>query len=130
MKENIKEETRIWSDLAVPIVESQLELSYFISSYYLLDEAPHQADDASRMADALREQNVEYIASYPEIFDYSTFLIPELKTHYPFEWQGITFVPLFVYEPYSMKEASIHDYLRYRFEEGANPASIWRIYTE
>lgn len=120
MKENITLPTKIWSDLAVPIVESELDLDMFISSYYLLDENPYQEDDADRMAVALKNQNVEYIASYPEIFDYSTFLIPELKNHEPFEWRGITFVPLFVYKPYIMQEASVHDYLRYRFEENTN----------
>lgn len=130
MKENITLPTKIWSDLAVPIVESELDLDMFISSYYLLDENPYQEDDADRMAVALKNQNVEYIASYPEIFDYSTFLIPELKNHEPFEWRGITFVPLFVYKPYIMQEASVHDYLRYRFEENTQPGSVWRIYTE
>ncbi len=130
MKENINQKTKIWSDLAVPIVESELDLDYFISSYYLLNENRYQHDDSVRMAEALKAMKVEYIASYPEIFDYSTFLIPELRNHKPFEWNGITFIPVFVYEPYTMQQASVHDYLRYRFEEATNPASVWRIYTE
>ena len=118
MKNNITESTKIWSDLAVPIVESELEINNFISSYYLLDEQRYQDNDAERMAKALKHHGVEYIASYPEIFDYSSFIIPELKKHEAFEWKGITFVPLYVYKPYTMEQATINDYLRHRFANG------------
>lgn len=128
MKNNITGSSKIWSDLAVPIVESELEIESFISSYYLLDEQRYQDNDAERMAKALKYHGVEYIASYPEIFDYSSFLIPELKNHEIFEWKGITFVPVFVYTPYNMQQATINDYLRFRFEEHTNPASIWKIF--
>ncbi len=128
MKDNLREDTKIWSDLAVPIVESEIDPKAFISSFYLLDETPYQEGDAQRIARALISNEVEYVASYPEIFDYSTFLIPDLREFEPFEWQGITFVPVYKYEPYSMQKSSVHDYLRYRFEESTQPASIWRIY--
>ena len=50
MKNNITGSSKIWSDLAVPIVESELEIESFISSYYLLDEQRYQDNDAERMA--------------------------------------------------------------------------------
>lgn len=126
MREHLDDSAKVWSDMAVSIVESKKNYHNFYSSEVLIPEK--READINEFANRLKQENIEYVTSYPAPFDFSSFLIPELNQHEPFEWQGITFVPVYVYKPYIMETASLHSYLRYRFEEVVKPASIWRIY--
>lgn len=129
MAKNLPPHTQVWSDMAVSIVESRHNYHNFYSSEILIPKNEREHLDAiPNLMDRLDSLNVEYLTSYPAPFDFTSQLIPELNQHEPFEWNGISFVPVFIYQPYQMREASVHSYLRYSFEKATKPASIWRIY--
>jgi hypothetical protein len=130
MAKNLETDTKVWSDLAVAIVESGYEPSNFHSSENLYPKNERGFENAHEfLGNRLKSQNIEYLSSYPAPFDYTSQLIPQLNNHEAFEWNGISFVPVFVYYPYQMKVASAHNFLRYQFEKATFPASVWRIYT-
>ena len=129
MAENIEPGAKVWSDMAVTIVESGLDIHDFYSSETLIPKTEREHVDATaRLIHRLDSLNIEYLTSYPAPFDYTSYLIPELNEFEPFEWNGLSFVPVFVYRPYQMETGSVHSYLRYRFEESTQPASVWRVY--
>ena len=129
IKENVEGEEVIWSDLAVSIVESDRDPKSFISSDKLLPKPVRQTGQQTEwILNKIDTLNVEYITSYKVPFDYTQTLWPEISELQPFEWEGVTFVPVFYYEPYRYREATIHNYLRQQFEAPLETASIWKIY--
>ena len=128
MKENLNDSVHVWSDMAVSIVESEKDYHNFYSSEVLLPKSERENPDLDEFISKLKGENIQYVTSYPSPFDHSSFLIPELNDLKPFEWQGITFVPVYVYQPYTIEIASVHSFLRWKFEQAISSASIWRIY--
>ena len=123
--ENLSDADTIWSDNAVSIVLSDLDIHQFKSSN-LLNIAEVSSD--TKIEEKLIESNIEYLTVFPAPFTTSYQWYPELMGSSTFERNGITFVPVFFYEPYQMQKASVHDFLRMKFEAAAGSASIWKLY--
>lgn len=120
----------IWSDMAVSIVESERDPGDFVSSDKLFLKEYRNTDlDASYIKEKITEKNIQYLTSYNAPYDYTQTLWPQIKQMQPFEWEGITFVPVFEYQPFRMSTFSVHGYLRQQFEAPLYPASVWKIYS-
>ncbi len=125
MHENLSDSDTIWSDNAVSIVLSDLGIRQFKSSN-LLNIA--EVSSKNKIEKKLMDSNIDYLTVFPAPFTTSYQWYPELMGSSTFEKNGITFVPVFFYEPYQMQKASAHDFLRMQFEAGAGSASIWKLY--
>ncbi len=120
----------IWSDMAVSIVESGRYPGDFFSTEKLLpDDYMSKEVEAAQIRSIIVGKNIEYLTSYNAPFDYTQTLWPQIRAIQPFEWEGLTFVPVFEYKPYRMETFSIHGYLRQQFEAPLYPATVWKIYT-
>lgn len=125
MHQNLSDTNTIWSDNAVSIAQSGLEIRQFKSSNKL-----NVADvsDQKTIEKKLMESGIDYLTVFPAPFTTSYQWYPELMEASTFEKNGITFVPVFEYEPFQMQKGSVHDYLRMKFEAAAGTASIWKLY--
>ncbi len=131
IKENIDDESLIWSDLAVPIATSEKNPNQFISSNVLLDNQFNDyIDNENDLLELVKESKIEYLLSYYTIYSFPDQVLEELQNLEPFESNGIYFVPVYSYEPFAMQKASAHDYLRFKVESNTQVASVWRIYSE
>ena len=89
MYENIDKNERIWSDLAVPIVESKLDYDQFYSSDTLIPKAFRGTEfEITTLTKALDSLQIKYVLSYSAPFDHASKIIPQLDQSQPFEWQG------------------------------------------
>ncbi len=126
---NIQDDQIIWSDQAVAIVESKRDPKLYISSDKLLPLSVRGTTEQDEYIHSkLEELNIEYITSYNAPFDYTQSLWPQIADLQPFEWNGITFIPVFSYLPYKRDDGSIHALLREKFEAQQQNGSIWRLY--
>ena len=125
MHQNLSDTDTVWSDNAVSIAQSGLEIRQFKSSNKL-----NVADvsDQNTIEKKLMESGIDYLTVFPAPFTTSYQWYPELMEASTFEKNGITFVPVFEYEPFQMQKGSVHDYLRMKFEAAAGTASIWKLY--
>ncbi len=129
IKENVQGDDLIWSDLAVSIVESERNPSRFISSDKLIPKSIRNTEsEEDFIADAIESKEISYITSYKAPFDYTQTLWPEIKDQQPFEWNGITFVPVFSYSSFEYTEAGVHNFLRAQFESPLQAATVWKLY--
>ena len=131
IRENVPGNEMIWSDLAVTIVESDRDPRLYISSDNLVPKSIRGTEnEPAYILERIEELELEYITSFQGSFDYPHVLWPEMNELQPFEWGGLTFVPVFTYELYHYQEATLHNYFRQQFEARQTPASIWKIYRE
>ena len=129
IKENVQGDDLIWSDLAVSIVESERDPNFYISSDKLIPKEIKQTEiEEDYIADAIVSKEINYITSYKAPFDYTQTLWPEIQDQQPFEWKGITFVPVFSYAPFQYTEAGVHNFLRSKFEAPLQMATVWKLY--
>lgn len=129
LKEHINDEQLIWSDQAVAIVESGRDPSLFISSDKLLPLTVRGSDEQDDwILNKIEENDIQYITSYNAPFDYTQELWPQIEFLQPFEWKGVTFVPVFTYMPYKREDGSLDAILREQFEARLQHASVWRLY--
>ena len=129
IKENVQGSDLIWSDLAVSIVESDRNPNWFISSDRLVPKSIRNTEsEEDFIAYAIESKEISYITSYNAPFDYTQTLWPEIKGQQPFEWKGITFVPVFSYSPFEYREAGLHNFLRAQFESPLQTATVWKLY--
>lgn len=129
IQENVKDDQLIWSDQAVAIVESKRDPNLFISTDKLLPSSVKGSGVEDRWVQAMiEEKDIQFVTSYNAPFDYTQQLWPETQTLQPFEWRGITFVPVFIYTPYTRIDGSIHALLREQFEAQLQVGSIWKLY--
>lgn len=129
IKANVQGDELIWSDLAVSIVESERHPNLFISSDKLIPNEIKQTDrEGDFIANAILSKKIHYITSYNAPFDYTQTLWPQIRDLQPFEWEGITFIPVFSYSPFQYSEAGVHNFLRAQFEAPLQTATIWKLY--
>ncbi|MEQ9309174.1 MAG: hypothetical protein RLN90_06935 [Balneolaceae bacterium] len=129
IQENVMEDQIIWSDMAVAIVESERNPNLYKSSDKLLPPSVRGSQEQEAwIFSQIQDYNIEYITSYNAPFDFTQRIWPQIQTLQPFEWKGITFVPVFIYTPYIRKEGSIHALLREQFEAKQEVGSIWKLY--
>ncbi|GAB5409804.1 MAG: hypothetical protein BalsKO_21690 [Balneolaceae bacterium] len=129
IQENVKDDQIIWSDQAVAIVESKRDPNFYISTDKLLPLSIRGTQEQDEwISSQIEERNIEYITSYKAPFDHTQQLWPQIETLQPFEWQGITFFPVFSYTPYKRKEGSLDALLREQFEAKLQIGSIWKLY--
>lgn len=120
----------IWSDMAVSIVESKRDPGDFLSTDKLLIAEYGSFDvEASLIKSAIVEHDIEYITSYKAPFNHTHMIWPQLESMQPFEWEGITFIPVFEYTPFRMETFSINGFLRQQFEAPLYSSSVWKIYS-
>ncbi len=120
----------IWSDMAVSIVESKRDPAHFLSTDKLLiAEYGGFELEASQIKSEIIEHDIQYITSYNAPFNHTHMIWPQLELMQPFEWEGLTFIPVFEYSPYRMETFSIHGFLRQQFEAPLHPSSVWKVYS-
>ena len=125
ISENVTEADLIWSDNAVTLASSETHLQQFLSSAKLESALNSNITNSETV---LIESGIDYLTVYPAPYSMAHQLYPELLHSSPFEKNGITFIPVFIYAPFQMQKASVHDFLRMKFEAGARKASIWKLY--
>ena len=103
--DNMPENGNIWMDYTVAWYYSGLPVSRLYSSYQLASRhvryEPGFEDDLRLK---MEQMNIRYVMSQPASYTYVFDIWPEMHQNLPFEWKGLSFVPLFTYTKPALSE--------------------------
>ncbi len=127
MKDNLEGEGNLWLDQTIVWYYSEIDFRRIYSSYTLASRFDRYEESfEEELYTKIDEKDIRYIVSEPSSFTYVFNIWPEMTKAEAFEWKGLKFNPVYIYEKPEFSN-SIIDRIKDKIIADDNVSILWSI---